>query len=123
MAITYLIENLPEFLKVTAKGKDDNLEDVTGYVKAIISAAKQYKCSRILCDERRLEYNISITDTYRLAEIIANETDIYIKVAIVCDSRFLQDGKFFETAAFNRGISVLVCTEYTEAEHWLAEPV
>lgn len=119
MAITYKIESEGEFLKVVAKGKDDDLEDVTTYSNAVIDAAIDNKSKRILCDERGLEYSISVIDTYRLAESTSVYARSLSKIAIVCDPRYLLDGKFYETVASNRGLFVRVTADFGEAMEWL----
>lgn len=119
MAISFKIEDRDHFLTVVAKGKDDNLKEVEAYSKAIIEAAIKYKSKKILCDERELEYAISIVDTYKLAEAASVYAGNVLKIAIVCDTKNLTDGKFYETVASNRGLYIRVTADFDEAVNWL----
>ncbi len=104
---------------VTAKGKDDDLTDVMNYAGAIIHAAVKYSSKKIFCDERELEYSISLADTYKLADEAAKYAAALVKIVIVCNKKYLQDGKFYETVATNRGLKVHITSDYDEALKWL----
>lgn len=119
MAISFQIKSEERFLKVVAKGKDDDLNQVLDYSNAVIEAAIQNNSKKILCDERELEYSISITDTYQLAEAASLYASSLSKIAIVCDPKYLVDGKFYETVASNRGLFVRVTANFEEAVDWL----
>jgi hypothetical protein len=119
MAIEYQIENQDTFLHVVAKGQDDSLDEVLAYFGAIVEASLQHESHKILCDEREVAYTISVFDTFQLAETASKYAPKLVKVAIVCDPRYLESGKFYETVASNRGLSVLVTSNYTEAVEWL----
>jgi hypothetical protein len=119
MAISFQIENEECFLKVVAKGKDDDLNEVLAYSNAVVEAAIHHKSKRILCDERELEYSISVIDTFRLAESASIYANNLSRIAIVCDPKYLVDGKFYETVASNRGLFVRVTANYEEAVEWL----
>jgi len=121
MSISYHIENHPDFLKVVAHGKDDNLEDVNQYQQAIMEAVYRFGCKKILCDERDLIYAISVFDTYQLGETVAKYAKELIKVAIVCKNNSLEEGRFFETVASNRGLCILVTADYDKAVAWLTQ--
>jgi hypothetical protein len=119
MAIQYSIETQGTLLKVVTQGKDENLQEVLDYAHAIIGAAVEFKCKKILCDERKLKYTLSTIDTFKLAE----EASVYSahtnRIAIVCSAKYLKDGLFYETVASNRGLTVHVTTDYNEAVEWL----
>ena len=119
MPISFKHEIVGKTLKVYTSGKDDSLEDAINYTLAIIDIAKKQECTKIYCDERQLEYAISIIDTYQLAKKAAEEVKGLRKIAIVCDEKFLDDGKFYETVARNRGLIVFVTTDNEEALEWL----
>jgi len=121
MSIKYQITNLDGYLKIVAKGKDDNSSDVKKYADAIIEAVKDFKSKNVLCDERELQYSLSITDTYQLAEYISQHSSHLIKVAIVCNSKYFDDARFYETVATNRGMQIKVYTNIEEAETWLLQ--
>ena len=119
MAITYQMERQDSVLRVIAKGKDDNMNEVSAYSTAVIEAAIQYNSKKILCDERELEYSISVIDTFNLAQAASKYAINLSRIAIICDQRYLADGKFYETVATNRGLIVLVTSDYKEALKWL----
>jgi hypothetical protein len=119
MSINFHIENQSEWLKVVASGEDDNLEEVLAYGSAIIQAAIEYSSKKILCDERKLQYTLSITDTFKLAEEASRYAKNVVRIAIVCDAQYLDDGRFFETVASNRGLIIRVTSSYEEASAWL----
>lgn len=119
MAIEYKIRPQDGLLKVSAHGKDENLKEVMDYSNAVIDAAVKYKCHKVLCDERKLMYAISITETFQLAEEASAKAPGLSKIAIVCKPENIQDGRFYETVANNRGLKVLVTTEFEEALDWL----
>lgn len=121
MAIKYTIEIQKDLLKVTAKGKDDDMNDAIAYSSAVIQAAIENKSRKVLCDERELEYAISITETYQLAETASKHAINLNKLAIVCDEKSLEDGKFYETVAANRGLIILVTSNFEEALKWLSK--
>lgn len=73
--------------------------------------------SRILCDERDLEYRLGTTDTFRAAEFIAASAP---RVALVCAEQNLPDAGFRVDVTVNRGLKARVFTDLDEAHAWLA---
>lgn len=119
MAIEYTIENTENYLKVVARGIDDNLSEVLGYSQAVVEAAIKHNSKKILCDEQNLIYNVSVIDTYELAEFASKYAHKLVKIAIVCNIDCIGDGKFYETVASNRGLKVRVTCNFEEAVKWL----
>lgn len=119
MAITYSLEVKENLLLVKAAGRDDDVNDVIQYGQALIEAAVQAGCTRVLCDERELEYAIGTLDIYQSASMIAQTAPHIARVAIVCNPQFLKEGEFWETVAVNRGLMVRMFTEMEEARDWL----
>jgi hypothetical protein len=119
MPIDFHFSVKDKLLLVKASGKDDSLEDVMNYSKAVLSEAVESQCTRILCDERDLEYALSVADTYSLANTASELVPRVIKIAIVCNSKSLPDGKFYETVGVNRGLVVRVMGDLNEAWEWL----
>lgn len=115
----YSIEN--NTLKVIPYGKDESLEDAMNYGFQILKLSIENQCTKVFCDERNLEYSISVLDTYQLAETASKEARNLIKIAIVCDEKYLEDGNFYETVARNRGLNVLATPDYNQAKDWLEE--
>ena len=121
MAIIFEIENTNKYLKVVTKGNDESMEEVLRYAGSILTSAIEFQSRKILCDERNLVYEISTLDTYLLAEKAAKHSKHLIKIAIVCKTEYLKDGKFYETVASNRGLTVRVTSDIDEAEKWLLQ--
>ena len=119
MAITFNLSVENKTLKVIASGKDDSYEDVTNYLKAVIETATKHLCTAVFCDERNLEYSLSTIDTYRLAEEASKKASSTARVAIVCNKKYIEEGKFYETVASNRGLRVFVTSDYELAITWL----
>ena len=119
MPIQFNHEVRDEILLITTHGKDDSLKDVENYARSILALAVKYNCSKLLCDERKLVYSISLGDTLKYAEGLAAEITQISSIAIVCDKRYLDDGLVLESAARGRGVSILATADYQEAVSWL----
>lgn len=119
MAINYEYKIEQKTLKVLSKGKDEDLKEVENYAREILEIALKNDCTMVLCDERQLEYSLSVLDTYTLAEGASKEARALRKIAIVCNKKFLEYGKFYETVSQNRGLVVLATSDYDQATEWL----
>lgn len=119
MAINVTFKNKGDILLVTASGKDESLEDVEEYGMKVIEQGILSNCRKILCDEINLEYNLSTIDTFESAKFISENAPKVCKVALVSNPKNLPDAKFWETVTFNRGLTVKVFTDKSEAEVWL----
>jgi len=86
---------------------------------AVLEKALQNGCTKIFCDERGLEYSLSFIDTYQLAEAASQFGRRLKKVAIVCDPKYAKEGGLFETVANNRGLAVVLTSDYEQALEWL----
>lgn len=106
-------------LLVTAKGRDDNLKQVQEYGVAVMAAAKENNCNKIICDETELKYSLSTFNTFKLAESLSNVIPYAVKVAIVCNPNQFTDARFWETVAVNRGAHVRVFKDMDSAEKWI----
>ena len=121
MALHYAFKVDKDMLTVTTEGKDESLDERFQYSRAVIEQALKHNSKKILCDERNLEYAISIPDTYELAEKISYAVTRVARVAIVCNKEYQEEGKFFETVASNRGLVISVTPSYDLAREWLNE--
>jgi hypothetical protein len=110
-------------LRSRAWGSDDDLEDVKRYGLAIITTCSESDCDKALLDERELKYDLSIADTFKLAEYYSNQMQKLlpkvIKTAIVCDRKFMKEAGFWENTSVNRGLNVKVFTSIDSAVQWL----
>jgi hypothetical protein len=108
-------------LVVNASGFDESLEEVEQYGLAIVNACKAGNYTRVLCNEFELEYRLSTLDTFKSAEFIVAQAARVGRVAIVCNEKFIEDAKFWETVAVNRGLTVRVFKSTEAARKWLGE--
>lgn len=110
-------------LRCRAWGSDDNLEDVKRYGMTIIAACSDGDCDKALLDERELEYDLSITDTFKLAEYYSHQMQKLlpkvIKTAIICGQESMKEAAFWENTSVNRGLYVKVFTSIDSAIQWL----
>ena len=121
MAITFQIKMENNILVVVSSGFDESLKEVQEYGMAIYQAAIMNKCSRILCDERELEYRLNTLDTFKSAEYISESVPTLARVALVCKPDNINDASFWETVAVNRGLQVRIFTDRDKAEKWISE--
>lgn len=119
MAIRHRLHVEGELLRVVANGRDENLADVMAYALAVIQGAREHGCTRVLCDERQMEYGLDTVDTFKLAEFTAAHAPRVAKVALVFPPRQQQDALFWETVVKNRGLQVRVFPTLELAEAWL----
>lgn len=122
MAIIYQAGMEDGVLVIEASGRDDNARQVVDYGLAIINLAVKQDVTRILCDERALEYALDLLDTYQVARTIAERAPKVARIAIVCGVQSLEAGKFWETVAVNRSLQVRVDTDLANARAWLKMP-
>jgi len=119
MAIEYTLTTEENLLVVEASGFDENLDDVLQYGMAIVDACKAGNYSLVLCNELNLEYRLGTLDTFKSAEFLARQTPKLGKAAIVCNEKFINDARFWETVAVNRGLTVRIFKDVDSARKWL----
>jgi len=124
MSISFHIRAEGDLLWVTASGRDGGLEDVQRYGMAVLEQAMRLGTTRILCDERDLEYDLDITETFDsarlLADAIADQIPDCAKAALVCSPKFLSEARFWSTVAVHRGLTIRAFVNLDEAMAWLA---
>ncbi len=109
-------------LYVEASGFDETLEEAQAYAGAVIQRALAGGCTRVLCDERKLQYRLSTFDTYELAARTAQAVPSLARVALVCAPECFADATFYENVAVNRGLSVCAFKDLDRARAWLEQP-
>lgn len=119
MPISFKHKVADKTLLIEAEGIDDGIDEVAQYARSILELAYSSDCNKVLCDERKIVYQLSIIDTYTLAETASREAKFLDKIAIVCDPKYAREGGFFETVSQNRGLRLLLSTELAEAQDWL----
>lgn len=119
MSIEYscILEN--KMLRVTAKGRGFSLREVKRYARTIITTAVRKKAESLLVDERELNHDLSVVDTYKLGESVSRFAPRIGKAALVISPEDMETEAFYETVLLNRGLSIKVTTDIAEAEEWL----
>lgn len=121
MAIKSEISLEKDYLFVKASGTDESMDELNNYLKKILEAALLHDMYSVLCDESELKYEIVTLDMLQLAEILADVVTKETRVAIVCHEKYLNKGKYFETVASNRGVTIKITEDIEEAKAWLTE--
>jgi hypothetical protein len=119
MAITYNMAKKGDTLIVETEGFDESLEEVIAYNNAVKEKAEALNCTNILCDERELEYRLSIADTYQLGEHLSH-LHIFGKIAIITGEENKDAAQFWEDVASNRGALVRVFYDEAAATAWVS---
>lgn len=121
MTIAYEIHIEGDTVRVKASGIDESLREVQDYGMTIVKAVVASRSTRVLCDERELDYALDTLDTYEYAAFLASHVARPVKVAIVPKPEHLDDASFWEDVAVNRGMTVRIFRDMEEAEAWLAD--
>jgi hypothetical protein len=119
MAIQFKTKTEGTLLLIETWGDDESLEEVQQYGLAIIQACLETRVTRVLCDERQLEYRLATVDTFKSAEFLATNAPRLVKMAVVCAEKYFADLKFWETVANNRGLEVRAFQDLEAARHWV----
>jgi hypothetical protein len=119
MAIDYKIERRGDILFVETQGFDESLEEAIEYNNAVKERAQELGCRKVLCDERDLEYRLSVVDTYQLGEHAAQIANTFAKIAIVTSAPNQEAAEFWENVTKNRGVVARVFYTVAAAQDWL----
>jgi len=96
-------------------------EKLEEYALEVAEAAKEHGCRRILNDLRKAEVRFSTTEIIEIPGFLETTgIDRSWKRAVVV-SQSLEDYRFYETTALNRGYTVKIFTDLTEARDWLTQ--
>lgn len=121
MAIHYRFTQQDDLLIVKAWGHDESLEDARNYNRAVKQEAEKHGCTKVLADERELEYRLSVIDTYKLAEDLAELVNHLTKIAVVTHEANQEAADFWENVAANRGLRARVFYDYDQALEWIMD--
>ena len=108
-----------ELLRVKATGHDENLEQVQEYGLAVMRAALENNCTKIICDESDLEYSLGTFDIFELVKSLSEVVPKVVKVALIYKPTQFDDVKFWENVAVNRGVQVRIFKDQASAEKWI----
>ncbi len=121
MAIKFSSDFSDGILSIVTEGFDEGFEDARSYSKSVMNKAKEYNCLKVICDERNLEYRLSMVETFKLAEFLAESVPFDARIAIIADVKFKDVIEFWETVSVNRGVSVKAFHDLDSAKKWIDE--
>ena len=106
------------FVEVSGKFDENNSRD---FILQIIKSSYEYNTFKVLVDIRDIKGPISTFSRFSLAEFIVNQrTSPPIQMAVVESPGQLDNPRFFENVAVNRGSRLKVfTTSANEAVEWL----
>jgi hypothetical protein len=114
------IEPQSGYLHVQVSGAFDESK-AQEFIRHILKAIDQYRIFKVFVDIRDIEGPISMTSRFSLATYLATQETSRVQMAVVESPGQVEDPKFFENVAVNRGFRVKVFTTSTsEALEWLA---
>lgn len=119
--IQYTFTQEEDLLIVETSGYDENLDETLQYGQAVIEECNRGGFSQLLCIETQLEYRLGTFDTYELAKAASENAQNIGRAAIVCNAKNIEDARFWETVAVNRGLTVRVFKDVDAARSWLDE--
>lgn len=126
--MTFTITYHPEeqYIEGTVIG-NTNRPALRKYATDMKSVVKQHQCKRILSDFREARLAFSIVDLFHLPTrhddflVTIGQNIHQLKRAILVDASHVEQGKFFEDVAVNRGQNVKIFTDRSFALEWLLE--
>jgi len=121
MAIQYTFDQEEDLLIVRTRGVDKSLLETSDYNRAVKQEAERRGCTRILADERELEYRLSVIETYQLAEDLVELVESLSKIAVVTHANNQEAAEFWENVAANRGVRARVFYHIEQAREWIAD--
>ena len=89
------------------------------FVRQILNACHQHAVWKIFVDIRNIKGPIPTMSRFELAEFLASEQTVPVRMAVLESQVQVPNDRFFENVAVNRGAIVKVSTELGEAFEWL----
>jgi len=120
MSITYNTEHKKNYFLVESHGKSDDLNEAGKFANEVSVLCKEQGYNNMLLDETDREYVLAeVLDLYKLANLLKTIDVSNLRVAIICQSIYLDHIRFLETMANNRGMNIKFFLDKDSAEHWL----
>jgi hypothetical protein len=112
-----------KYLQVTVNGSiEDSKEDIQHSLD-IFDLLSKFEYTRLLLDERQLDYKTNLIDQVKKVESLLDENLfpglLKVKLAVVLDLKIEELGTFFEDYSANRGYNFKVFYDFSEALTWL----
>jgi hypothetical protein len=114
------VTKLDKYLYLAAAGRQ-TLKNNLALADSCVKACKENNLYRVLLDITGLGGQPGTLADYELAKILQSWESVktVIKVALLENESELAAGKFFETAARNRGINIMVFSDIKKAGEWI----
>ena len=112
------IEPKEGYLHVEVSGVFDQTK-AKGFIREILNACQRYELSKIFVDIRKIKGPIPNVARFKLAEFLAAEQTVPVRMAVFESAGQVPDDGFFENVAVNRGVMVRVSTDLKEVVKWL----
>jgi hypothetical protein len=112
------IEPKEKYLQVEVSGVFDQAK-AKGFIRAILNACQRHELWKIFVDIRKIRGPIPDIARFNLAEFLAAQQTVPVRMAVFESAGQVSDDGFFENVAVNRGVMVRVSTDLKEVVKWL----
>lgn len=122
MTLDPIFQLKDDYLLVTTQGEIKNLSDIMEDTIKIHAASQSLKVSRILTDNRKLNFDVALSEAFNLVRYYENKLpNIFGEISLVTIVRGkdLEIAEFWESICNKRGFNVAVFTDYAAGEKWL----
>lgn len=120
MAIETHFRAVGNVLITTTSGFDEGLDGAIDYNSRVLEEAIRHNCTSVLCDERNLEYRLSMFETFQLGQFVSEKIHFIRHIAIVSDGSHEEILSFWENVTNNRGVHARVFYNTDDAMNWLS---
>ncbi len=119
MSLDLRVDVADDILVITTSGVLGNLDQHLDYVRAVHAEVVRLGKTRLLLDERALQYNLKTAEVFKLGENVAGTVEPAMRIAVVTEARKGSRFEFFEDVVRNRGLRYKVFLSREDAEAWL----
>lgn len=121
MAYSWTFQYQAPILEVKAVGTEEHFKEAMNYAFAVHDAIIANSACGVMCDERELIYNLSLVDTFKLAQGAMDHYSGIKAIAIVASKAQLTEVKLYCTYLSVNGIKAHSFLQLEEARTWLLE--
>ncbi|HQR35895.1 MAG TPA: hypothetical protein PLK30_24445 [Blastocatellia bacterium] len=127
MSLTLKLSVHPKFIHVTVTGEFSLNEAKRIFLEALDTIAG-HKIEKVIMDGQQLSGELNTTERFYFAEFMSQSVQTFVQsiawapqFAFVLKTPMLDQNKFGETVAVNRGMNLRVFDNMEEAFEWLGE--
>lgn len=121
MAYSWTFHFQSPILEVKAVGKEEHFDEAKNYAFAVHDAIIENGACGVMCDERELKYNLSLIDTFKLAQGALDHYSGIKAIAIVASPAQHTEVKLYCTYLNVNGISAHSFLQPEDARSWLMD--